>query len=30
HDYVIINELNIRDFIMTTIKMIDEELNKNE
>ncbi len=28
HDYVIINELNIRDFIMTTIKIIEEELNK--
>ena len=30
HDYVIVNELIIRDFMMNTIKMIDEELNKNE
>ncbi len=28
HDYVVINELNIRDFIRTTIKMIEEELNQ--
>jgi predicted transcriptional regulator len=28
HDYVVINELNIRDFVTTTIKMIEEELNK--
>ena len=27
-DYVVINELNIRDFITTTIKMIEEELKK--
>ncbi|MBO3116106.1 hypothetical protein J4050_05070 [Winogradskyella sp. DF17] len=26
HDYVVINERNIRDFIMATIKMIEEEL----
>lgn len=26
HDYVVINELNIRDFTVNTIKMIDEEL----
>lgn len=30
HDYVVINELNIRDFVSTTIKMIEEELNKKE
>ena len=30
HDYVIINEFNIKDFINTTIKMIDEELRKKQ
>lgn len=30
HDYVVVNELNIRDFISTTIKMIEDELNKKE
>ena len=30
HDYVFINELNIRDFINTTIKIIEEELNKKQ
>jgi hypothetical protein len=28
HDYVVINDLNTRDFINVTIKIIDEELNK--
>ena len=28
HDYVMINELNTRDFIIATRKMIEEELNK--
>jgi hypothetical protein len=28
HDYVVINELNVRDFITTTIKIIEEELDK--
>lgn len=30
HDYVMINELNTRDFINTTRKMIEEELKKKE
>jgi len=30
HDYVMINELNTRDFITATRKMIEEELNKKE
>ncbi len=28
HDYIVINELNVRDFVTTTIKIIEEELNK--
>jgi hypothetical protein len=28
HDYVVINELNIKDFIKSTIEMIEDELNK--
>jgi hypothetical protein len=28
HDYVVINERNIRDFIILTIQMIEKELNK--
>ena len=28
HDYVVINELNIRDFVSKIIEMIEEELNK--
>jgi hypothetical protein len=27
-DYVFINELNLRDFVLTTIDMIEKELNK--
>ena len=27
-DYVVINELNLKDFILTTIDMIENELNK--
>ncbi len=30
HDYVFINDLNIRDFIDATIKIIDDELNKKQ
>jgi hypothetical protein len=30
HDYIVINELNVRDFVSTTIKMIEEELEKKE
>ena len=30
HDYVVINQLNIRDFISTTIKRIEDELNEKE
>mgnify|MGYP000568798999 CR=1 FL=1 len=26
HDYVVINELNVRDFINTTLKMINQDL----
>lgn len=28
HDYVVINELNLKDFILTTITMIEKELSK--
>ena len=28
HDYVVINELNLRDFVTATIKMIEEDLDK--
>jgi hypothetical protein len=28
HDYVVINERNIRDFIILTIQMVEDELNK--
>ena len=27
-DYVVINEMNVRDFIKSTINMIDKELNR--
>jgi hypothetical protein len=30
HDYVVINELNLKDFVITTIKMIDKELYKKD
>lgn len=28
HDYIVINELNTRDFIKKTIEILEEELNK--